>query len=207
MSTKLVGHPHIFSYFCVPDVTIFEVVRSIGKETKTQDKDLATETEYISLVERLKDTVFRLARSILIDTHLAEDVTQDVFARVWQQRNTILHSDYPRAYVCRIAHNLAIDRLRHRERERSFAIEEVATTHQSCEDVERLDMVTLTKRFISELPEKQRTTIHLRDVEGYELEEIARILEADEASVRVNLSRARKRVKEQLLNAINYGVE
>lgn len=168
---------------------------------------MVTETEYISLVERLKDTVFRLARSILSDIHLAEDVTQDVFVRVWQQREAILRSDHPRAYICRIAHNLAIDRLRHRERERSFAIEEVAITSRNYDDAERSDMVMLTKRFISELPERQRIVIHLRDVEGYELEDIAQILEADEASVRVNLSRARKSIKEQLLNAMNYGVE
>jgi RNA polymerase sigma-70 factor (ECF subfamily) len=168
---------------------------------------LVTETEYISLVERLKDTVFRLARSILSDIHLAEDVTQDVFVRVWQQREAIVRSDHPRAYICRIAHNLAIDRLRHRERERSFAIEEVAITSRNYDDTERSDMVMLTKRFISELPDKQRIIIHLRDVEGYEFEEIARSIESDEASVRVNLSRARKRVKEQLLNAMDYGVE
>ncbi|MBO5855218.1 MAG: RNA polymerase sigma factor [Alistipes sp.] len=168
---------------------------------------MVTETEYISLVERLKDTVFRLARSILSDIHLAEDVTQDVFVRVWQQREAIVRSDHPRAYICRIAHNLAIDRLRHRERERSFAIEEVAITSRNYDDAERSDMVMLTKRFISELPERQRIVIHLRDVEGYELEDIAQILEADEASVRVNLSRARKSIKEQLLNAMNYGVE
>lgn len=168
---------------------------------------MVTETEYISLVERLKDTVFRLARSILSDIHLAEDVTQDVFVRVWQQREAILRSDHPRAYICRIAHNLAIDRLRHRERERSFTIEEVAITSKNYDDTERSDMVMLTKRFISELPERQRIVIHLRDVEGYELEDIAQILETDEASVRVNLSRARKRIKEQLLNAMNYGVE
>ena len=57
------------------------------------------------------------------------------------------------------------------------------------------------------LPDKQRIIIHLRDVEGYEFEEIARIIESDETSVRVNLSRARKSIKEQLLNAMNYGVE
>lgn len=168
---------------------------------------MVTETEYISLVERLKDTVFRLARSILSDIHLAEDVTQDVFVRVWQQREAIVRSDHPRAYICRIAHNLAIDRLRHRERERSFAIEEVAITSRNYDDAERSDMVMLTKRFISELPERQRIVIHLRDVEGYELKDIAQILEVDEASVRVNLSRARKSIKEQLLNAMNYGVE
>ena len=67
-------------------------------------------------------------------------------------------------------------------------------------------MAALTKRFISALPDKQRIAIHLRDVEGYEIEEIAQILETDEASVRVNISRARKRIKEQLLNAVNYGL-
>jgi RNA polymerase sigma-70 factor (ECF subfamily) len=46
----------------------------------------------------------------------------------------------------------------------------------------------------------------MRDVEGYELEEIANILESDEASVRVNLSRARKSIREQLTKMINYGV-
>lgn len=168
---------------------------------------MVTETEYISLVERLKDTVFRLARSILSDIHLAEDVTQDVFVRVWQQREAIVRSDHPRAYICRIAHNLAIDRLRHRERERSFAIEQTSGSSHTHTDVDTSDMVALTKRFISMLPDKQRIIIHLRDVEGYELEDIAQILEADEASVRVNLSRARKRIKEQLLNAMNYGVE
>jgi RNA polymerase sigma-70 factor (ECF subfamily) len=67
-------------------------------------------------------------------------------------------------------------------------------------------MAALTNRFISALPDKQRIAIHLRDVEGYEIEEIAQILETDEASVRVNISRARKRIKEQLLNALNYGL-
>lgn len=168
---------------------------------------MVTETEYISLVERLKDTVFRLARSILSDIHLAEDVTQDVFVRVWQQREAIVRSDHPRAYICRIAHNLAIDSLRHRERERTFAIEQTSGSSHTHTDVDTSDMVALTKRFISELPERQRIVIHLRDVEGYELEDIAQILEVDEASVRVNLSRARKRIKEQLLNAMNHGVE
>jgi RNA polymerase sigma-70 factor (ECF subfamily) len=46
----------------------------------------------------------------------------------------------------------------------------------------------------------------MRDVEGYELEEIANILDSDEASVRVNLSRARKNIREELIKMMNYGV-
>jgi RNA polymerase sigma-70 factor (ECF subfamily) len=46
----------------------------------------------------------------------------------------------------------------------------------------------------------------MRDVEGYEFEEIAQIAECDEVSVRMNLSRARKRVREELIKMMSYGV-
>ena len=68
-------------------------------------------------------------------------------------------------------------------------------------------MAELTRRLIQQLPERQRLTIHMRDVEGYELEEIANILDSDEASVRVNLSRARKNIREELIKIMNYGVK
>ena len=69
------------------------------------------------------------------------------------------------------------------------------------------DMATLTRRLIAQLPEKQRLAIHMRDIEGYEMDEIANLLESDEASVRVNISRARKSIREQLIKIMNYGVK
>ena len=47
----------------------------------------------------------------------------------------------------------------------------------------------------------------MRDIEGYEMDEIANLLESDEASVRVNISRARKSIREQLIKIMNYGVK
>ena len=69
------------------------------------------------------------------------------------------------------------------------------------------DMAMITRRLISQLPEKQRLAMHMRDIEGYEMDEIASLLESDEASVRVNISRARKSVREQLIKLMNYGVK
>ena len=69
------------------------------------------------------------------------------------------------------------------------------------------DMATLTPKLMAELPDKQRIAIHMRDIEGYEIEEIANLLESDEASVRVNLSRARKSIREQIIKLMNYGVK
>ena len=69
------------------------------------------------------------------------------------------------------------------------------------------DMATLTRKLMAELPDKQRIAIHMRDIEGYEIEEMANLLVRDEASVRVNLSRARKSIREQLIKLMNYGVK
>ena len=69
------------------------------------------------------------------------------------------------------------------------------------------DMATLTRKLMAELPDKRRTAIHMRDIEGYEIEEIANLLESDEASVRANLSRARKSIREQLIKLMNDGVK
>lgn len=167
-----------------------------------------TETEYITLVARMRDTVYRLARSILTNDAETEDVTQDVFEKVWRIRDSILRSDYPRAYVCRIAHNLAIDRQRERVRKCGMEVVERGDMLSDGNVSSNIkDMATLTLDLISRLPEKQRAVIHLRDVEGYEIEEIAQVVEGDENSVRMNLSRARKTIREQLTIIVNYGVK
>lgn len=132
---------------------------------------------------------------------------QDVFERVWRTRDAVLSSQYPRAYVCRMAHNLAIDRLRVKQRTQNVAVvERIEAAADGYSEITTNDIATLTRKLIAELPDKQRIAIHMRDVEGYEIDEIANLLECDEASVRVNISRARKSVREQLIKLMNYGV-
>lgn len=167
-----------------------------------------SETQYIEFIGTLHDTVYRLARSIVGEEAEAEDITQDIFERVWRARDAVLQSDYPRAYICRMARNLAIDRQRAKQRAQSISLTEQSATplDDTSSELNRRDMAALSLKLIERLPERQRLTMHMRDVEGYEIEEIALILESDEASVRVNLSRARRSVREQLLKIMNYGV-
>ena len=183
------------------------VIRYIDrKQNKTTT--LKTEAQYIEFVNSIRNTVYRLARSIITDDVESEDIMQDVFERVWRARDAVLTSQYPRAYVCRMAHNLAIDRQRARQRTQSFMdAERAESVSDGDRDTTTNDMATLTRKLIAELPDKQRLAIHMRDVEGYEIEEIASLLESDEASVRVNLSRARKSIREQLIKLMNYGVK
>lgn len=161
---------------------------------------------YTELVSEVKDSVYRLALSLVGERAEAEDIAQDIYERVWRARDKVLVEDRPRAYVCRMTRNLAIDRLRQRERQASRAGLEV--DRRGVGDGSDLrDISERTQAIIATLPDKQRTTIHLRDVEGYEIEEIAEIMEMDVTSVRMNLSRARKSVREQILKIMSYGVE
>ncbi len=163
-----------------------------------------TTEQYTEFILSLRDTVFRLALSITGSQVEAEDIAQDIYEKVWRARDKVLQSAYPRAYVCRMARNLAIDRVRLR-RETTQIADGIVEDGNSRAEVANL--AEYTRQIIARLPEKQQVTIHMRDVEGYEIDEIAEVLECDSASVRTNLSRARKRIREQLLKVISYGTE
>lgn len=163
-----------------------------------------TTEQYTEFILSLRDTVFRLALSITGSQVEAEDIAQDIYEKVWRARDKVLQSAYPRAYVCRMARNLAIDRVRLR-RETTQIADGIVEDGNSRAEVANL--AEYTRQIIASLPEKQQVTIHMRDVEGYEIDEIAEVLECDSASVRTNLSRARKSIREQLLKVISYGTE
>lgn len=167
---------------------------------------MKNETQYIELVSELRNTIYRLVLSITSDSAEAEDIVQDVFERIWLIRDKVLDSTFPRAYACRIAHNLAIDRERIKKRRQTFSVNDEITTNDITISAELSDIASITQQAIASLPEKQRLAIHLRDVEGYEIEEIAEVLGCDNTSVRMNLSRARKSVREELIKTMNYGV-
>ena len=57
-----------------------------------------------------------------------------------------------------------------------------------------------------QLPEQQRMIVQLREVEQYEFEEIAKMLDMNETAVRVALSRARKTLRDEMTKKHSYGI-
>ena len=79
------------------------------------------------------------------------------------------------------------------------------TRHQSeLYQIETNNMREQILGFINQLPEKQKMVIHLKDVEEYEISEISEIMEMEENAVRVNLMRARQKVKESINQLYEY---
>lgn len=157
----------------------------------------------------LKDKLFRLALRITLNRAEAEDVVQDTMLRVWNKREEWSKFDSIEAFCLAVARNLAIDR---REKMDSNTVELTPEMEQSSDasgpynQLVHGEKMRLIHRLISELPEKQRSVLQLRDVEGKNYKEIAKAMQLTEDQVKVTLFRARQKVKERFLAIDEYGL-
>ena len=156
--------------------------------------------EFISLVLPLKDRLFRVAWCILRSKEEAEDIVQDVMLKVWRDEKGKVEN--LAAYCYTMARNLALNRLvlkDNRSKELEGAYEQ-EVQEQPLENIIRTEKMKLLYRMIDGLPGLQRDVVQLRDMD------IAKTLQVTEEQVKVNLFRARKKIKTWILNMENYGL-
>ncbi|MBA4411595.1 MAG: sigma-70 family RNA polymerase sigma factor [Bacteroidota bacterium] len=154
----------------------------------------------------MSNKLLRFALQILQDEEEAKDVLQDIFLKLWQKREELVSVENVEAFAIRMTRNRCLDVIRSR---RTVSIELVKKHNLPDEDndnLENSDSVSFVKRIIAGLPDLQRTIIHLRDIEQLEYEEIAEATELNVNAIRVNLSRARKKVRDEILKIQNYGI-
>ena len=157
----------------------------------------------------LKDKLYRLALRITFDSAEAEDIVQDTMIRVWNKRDEWTQFDSIEAYCLTVARNLAIDRsqkLESQNVELTPETQEMPDTLTPDRAYEQDEQLRLVHHLINELPEKQRTIVQLRDIEGKSYKEIADVLQLTEEQVKVNLFRARQRIKLKYSEIDNYGL-
>ena len=157
----------------------------------------------------LKDKLFRLALRITFDWAEAEDVVQETLIRVWNKREEWHELDSLEAYCLTITKNLAIDRSERKDAQAVQLTEEAEQTPDGVNPHEQLvgkEQMQLIHRLINELPETQRLVVHLRDIEGKSYKDIAVLLNLTEEQVKVNLFRARQKLKQWFTEIDNYGL-
>lgn len=156
----------------------------------------------------VKDSAYRYAITLLRDRHAAEDAVQDLYERLWRLRIFIRMTGF-RSLVMTGMRNLCIDRIR--TRRRSVPKVDITAAERSIEThtydtVERSETCALARHLVETLPPRESEVMHLRDIEGLDIETIAEMTGSTEQSVRMALSRARSRVKEELLKIMNHGL-
>lgn len=150
----------------------------------------------------LKNELYRLALRITMNAADAEDVVQETMMKVWNRRDQWDQIESIEAFCLTICRNLSLDKVRRMDNQAQTLDaaydpkdQEVASNPE--EQAIQSDRVRLVRQMISQLPEKQRSCMQLRDMEGKSYKDIATILDITEEQVKVNIFRARQTIREK----------
>ena len=150
----------------------------------------------------LKNELYRLALRITLNHAEAEDIVQETMIKIWNRREQWDEIESIEAFCLTICRNMALDRQKRMDNQSATLDEgndraDRSYTANPEEHAIDRDRVELVKRLIEKLPEKQRTCMQLRDIEGKAYREIAAILNITEQQVKVNNFRARQTVNQK----------
>jgi RNA polymerase sigma-70 factor (ECF subfamily) len=168
-----------------------------------------TQADFVKLIMPFMYKVFRLAKRLLVSNEEAEDATQEILMKLWNNKESIEEYRNVEAFSMTMTKNFCLDRLKSKQ------AQNLKIVHSNYQDnntslqrqVELNDSVDWVAKIIEELPEQQKMVLQLRDIEEYEFEEIAKVLDMNETAIRVSLSRARKTIREKLTNTHRYGIK
>jgi len=154
------------------------------------------------LFERYKQPLYGFLYRLVHDVAWAEDLTLDVFLRVFDRRRTYKQGFKFSTWLFTIAHNLAADGMRKSMRSELpvDCPEEYAMppAGHPLDIAERIELTDTVRQAVMALPEDQRLVILLREYEGFSYREIAEVLGANEETVRVRAHRARQNLRKAL---------
>ena len=144
----------------------------------------------------LQQMLYREAYRMLGDRFEAEDAVQNLYVRLWEQKERLDNLVSPKEYCLRALKNICIDRwrrMRARDEEVDF-VEEISEANAP-PDTEREEAEEFIEHFLATLPERQQRVMTMQ-IQGNSIEEIAEVTKLTEGNVKVMLSRIRKRFRE-----------
>jgi RNA polymerase sigma-70 factor (ECF subfamily) len=165
--------------------------------------------EFKTSVLPLSNKLLHFSNQLIKNEDEARDVVQDIFLKLWQKKENLKKIENIEAYAMRMARNRCLDLLRTK---RAVSIEEQTGTRKEETgdlnvELELSETALLIKKIICKLPELQRRIIQLRDIDQLDYDEIEQLTGLKVNAIRVNLSRARKTVRDELFKQHGYGIE
>ena len=150
----------------------------------------------------LKNDLYRMALRITMNAAEAEDVVQETMMKVWNRRDQWEQIESIEAFCLTICRNLSLDKVRRMDNQTqsldaAYDPKDLGVSSNPEEQAIQSDRIRLVRQMISQLPEKRRSCMQLRDMEGKSYKDIATILDITEEQVKVNIFRARQTIREK----------
>jgi RNA polymerase sigma factor (sigma-70 family) len=155
--------------------------------------------QYNEAVHEYTQNVFRFLMKSLKDKQAAEDLLQDCFLRLWENRNKVDKLKI-KSWLFAVAHNSMINYMKKDHRTTNLFSN---VNNQVVYQKHRFDLKIIIDAALNKLPAIQKSILLLRDLEGYEYKEIAEILDLNESQVKVYLFRARLKIKNSIKSIMN----
>jgi RNA polymerase sigma-70 factor (ECF subfamily) len=181
--------------------------------TARPDEELITaildgsERAFQQLIERYQDRLFGLLRRLVRDRFAVEDLSQEVFIKVFRKLHTFNQDSAFYTWLYRIAVNAATDHLERQGRRQLRLVEDVGVLDDgerepghagAAEPVLDDELRRVTREILATLPDKYRTILILREYEDLSYTDMAAVLQCSIGTVESRLFRARKRFKDAL---------
>jgi RNA polymerase sigma-70 factor (ECF subfamily) len=170
-----------------------EALEAIVERCRTGD-----ERAWEELVDATADDIFRMAVSFTRHRGEAEDLTQEVFLKLWQNLHRYTTDSSFRAWAFRVARNLFVDAYRRSrdQRKATWVDPEFLELLPGGEDPHtravRRQRLEMAKSALERLPEELAQLILLRDFADWSYEELAEELELPLGTIKSRLNRARR---------------
>jgi len=167
------------------------------------------------LVESRQNLVFNTVIGFLQNTEDAEDVTQDVFVKIFESIGQFKGESALSTWVYRVAVTTALEFLRRKKRKKRFGFlspilgenneltVELPDFHHPGVTLDNREKVSMLFKAIKQLPENQQTAFILNKVEGLSYQEVAEIMKTSLSAVESLLHRAKTNLKDLLKNFYN----
>ena len=172
-----------------------------------KERKKMNEEPLITTYTKLRNSFLRLASRFLPNEEDASDALQDAFCRLWPRRNQIHSSQEAEALAVTTIRNLCIDQVR-KEKVPIMELdaERDSTPMESIEEsIERQELFQEVEKLIDQqLSPVQRLILRKKEYEDESIEKIAKELDMQQAAVRMQLSRARKTIRECYRNRHNH---
>ena len=164
---------------------------------------------YNDLVLFYQDMAFNVAYRIMSEPGTAADITQEAFIAAYKSLNKFQGGNF-KAWLLRIVTNRCYDELRRRKRRPQSSLDELTEendswgaladedAHNPEEEQDKRELVQAIQRCMEELPEEQRVATILCDVEGYDYNAIADMMQVSLGTVKSRMSRARSKLRDCL---------